>query len=73
MRWLLAPRWIVAHLVVFALAVVFVNLGLWQLGRLEDRRLANTVGESRFEAEPIDIDALLEGAGDDNESLEHRR
>ena len=55
------------------LATVFVNLGLWQLGRLEDRRLANTVGESRFEAEPIDIDALLEGAGDDNESLEYRQ
>jgi surfeit locus 1 family protein len=72
-RWLLAPRWLVAHIVVLVLATVFVNLGLWQLGRLEDRRLANTVGESRFEAEPIDIDALLEGAGDDNESLEYRR
>ena len=62
-----------AHLVVFALAVVFVNLGFWQLGRLEERRLANTVGESRFESEPVDLRTLLQGAGEEEESLEYRR
>lgn len=73
MRWLLAPRWLVAHVVVLILAIVFVNLGFWQLRRLEERRLANTVGESRFEAEPVDIGTIIEAAGDDEESLEYRR
>jgi len=59
--------------VVLILAIVFVNLGFWQLRRLEERRLANTVGESRFEAEPVDIGTLIEAAGDDEESLEYRR
>jgi surfeit locus 1 family protein len=59
--------------VVLILAIVFINLGFWQLRRLEERRVANTVGESRFEAEPVDIGTLIEAAGDDEESLEYRR
>jgi surfeit locus 1 family protein len=59
--------------VVLIVAIVFVNLGFWQLRRLEERRLANTVGASRFEADPVDIATLVESAGDDQESLEYRR
>lgn len=73
MRWLLSPRWVIAHVVVLTLAVVFVNLGLWQLRRLDERRLTNAVGESRFEATPVAIEELLVGAGDDIASLEFRR
>ncbi|MGH8915659.1 MAG: SURF1 family cytochrome oxidase biogenesis protein [Acidimicrobiia bacterium] len=73
MRWLLTPRWIFAHLVVLTLVVVFVNLGLWQLNRLEERRLANAVGESRYGEAPVDIEVLLSAAGGDVESLEYRR
>lgn len=62
-----------AHVVVLILAILFVNLGFWQLNRLEERRLVNAVGESRFAAEPVELGALLEGAGDDEESLEYRR
>ena len=70
---MLAPRWLIAHVVVLILAIVFVNLGFWQLRRLEERRVANTVGESRFEAEPVDIATLIDAAGDDEETLEYRR
>jgi len=63
----------VAHVVVVALAILFINLGFWQLRRLEERQLANTVGESRFEAEPVDVGLLLDSAGEDRESLEFRR
>ncbi|HSO49020.1 MAG TPA: SURF1 family protein [Acidimicrobiia bacterium] len=73
MRWLLSPRWVVAHIVVLALAVVFVNLGFWQLRRLDERRLTNQVGESRYAATPVDLAELLSAAGDDVESLEYRR
>lgn len=73
MRRLLTPRWVAAHLVVVALAILFVNLGLWQLSRLEERRVENMVGESRYAQEPEDLADLLEGADDDYQSLEFRR
>lgn len=73
MRALLTPRWIIAHVVVLAVSVGFVSLGLWQLSRLEERRLANTVGESRFEAEPVDVALLVSSAGSDLDSLSPHR
>ncbi len=73
MRWLLAPRWLLAHVVVLIVAVVFVNLGFWQLRRLEERRLDNAVGESRFETDPVDLVTVIGAAGEDVESLEYRR
>jgi surfeit locus 1 family protein len=72
-KWLLTPRWLVAHVVVVVLAVLFVSLGFWQLRRLDERRLDNTVGESRFAAEADDLGVLLDSAGEDRESLEFRR
>jgi surfeit locus 1 family protein len=72
LKWFLSPRWIIAHLVVVVVAVVFVNLGFWQLRRLDERRLANAVGESRFEADPTPIETLIAAAGDDLGSLEYR-
>lgn len=62
-----------AHIVVLILVVVFVNLGFWQLRRLEERRLTNAVGESRYEAAPVDLEVLLGASGDDVQSLEYRR
>ena len=35
------PRWIVGSIIVVVLVVVFVNLGLWQLRRLDERRAEN--------------------------------
>ncbi|MGH8948477.1 MAG: SURF1 family cytochrome oxidase biogenesis protein [Acidimicrobiia bacterium] len=70
---MLAPRWLVAHVVVVALAILFINLGFWQLRRLEERRLENTVGESRFEAEPDDLALLLDASGEEQDTLEFRR
>lgn len=46
---------------------------MWQLSRLEERRLANTVEESRFEAEPVDIAFLVSSAGPDLDSLSPHR
>ncbi len=54
-------------------AVVFVNLGFWQLRRLDERRLANAVGESRFGADPVPFETLIGAAGTDLDSLEYRR
>ncbi len=62
-----------AHVVVIVVAVVFVNLGFWQLRRLEERRTINAVGEARFESEPTVLGDLLVSAGDDLDSLEFHR
>ncbi len=63
----------VAHVVVVALAILFIYLGFWQLRRLEERQLENTVGESRFEAAPVDVGLMLDSAGEERDSLEFRR
>ena len=63
----------IANVVVLVLSVVFVSLGMWQLRRLEERRLANTVERSRFEAEPVDVGLLVPAAGADLDSLNHHR
>lgn len=66
------PKWIVATVVVLALSALFIRLGIWQLDRLEERRLTNEVGERRLEADPVDLSVLLEETGD-LDSLEYRR
>lgn len=49
---LLRPRWILAHVVVLAVAWSFVSLGLWQLRRLEEQDAANARIAARL-AEPV--------------------
>jgi cytochrome oxidase assembly protein ShyY1 len=46
----LSPAWIAGHLLVLVVAGVCVNLGLWQLGRLHDRRTENARIKSRIGA-----------------------
>jgi surfeit locus 1 family protein len=63
-RFLRSPRWI-AGIVIAVLAVVtFVNLGLWQLRRLDDRRTANVLIEAGMTAEPSELSALLREESD---------
>jgi cytochrome oxidase assembly protein ShyY1 len=45
--YLTKPRWLVGHVIVVAVAVLFVNLGFWQLRRLDERRHHNAVVLSR--------------------------
>ena len=40
-RFLLRPRWILTTLLVVAVVVTFVNLGFWQLRRLDERKAVN--------------------------------
>lgn len=70
---LLRPRWLVAHLLMLILVVVFVRLGFWQLDRHQERQLHNAVGERHFQAEPEPLSALIEAAGADLDSLVYRR
>lgn len=67
-----SPRWLAAHVLVLAVVVAFVNLGLWQLDRGAERRTENEVGAARIAAEPFDVAAAVDAAGDDVDSLEYR-
>lgn len=73
MKTLLTPRWVAAHVVVVVVAIVFVGLGFWQLDRLGEVRLENSVAMTRYQAPPESLDLLLSAAGDDTESLRFRR
>lgn len=69
----MTPRWVTAHIGVIVIAVVFVNLGFWQLRRLDDRQLENAVALSRYQSPPQDLESLVTAAGADLESLRYRR
>lgn len=66
------PRWIVGHVLVVGLAVLFVSLGLWQLRRLDDRRDTNAVVETRTALAPEPVDALVD-PGDAGDTLDDLR
>ena len=64
LRRFLSPRWILGHVVAVLLVVLLVNLGLWQLRRLDDRREANDRVTERSTLAPVPGSAGLFVAGD---------
>lgn len=65
-------RWAVATVVVLGLAILFVNLGLWQLRRHSERRIENQVMTQRMASDPVDLEVVLQAVGQDVGSLEYR-
>ena len=65
--------WIAGFLVVALTVVLFVNLGLWQMRRLDERKELNATIEARMEMEPIGLESLVAEVGLDPEELEYRR
>jgi cytochrome oxidase assembly protein ShyY1 len=58
-RFALRPRWILSHLFVLALVVTMVNLGFWQLRRLDQRRESNRVVKEHLAEPPVPLDELV--------------
>jgi cytochrome oxidase assembly protein ShyY1 len=58
-RFVLRPRWLLGHLVVIALVVLMVDLGLWQLRRLDGRKEVNATISAREKAPAAGLAALL--------------
>ena len=82
MRVLLAPRWVVAHILVVLIVAGCVSAGFWQLRRLEQRQATNDLIAERMALPPVPFEELLAqlpaGADTDPtaaavEDLEHRR
>src|SRR3954453_6353965 len=51
-RFVLRPRWLLSHLLIALLVVVMINLGFWQLRRLDERKADNAKIESN-EKRPV--------------------
>lgn len=52
-------RWLVLGVFVVALAIAFVNLGFWQLDRLDQRRARNDAVTAAEHAEPVEFAAVF--------------
>jgi cytochrome oxidase assembly protein ShyY1 len=72
-RFLLAPRWVVGHLLVAVTVITFVNLGFWQLRRLDERREYNTQVTRQLNAAPVALEDLVVDVGRNPAALEFRR
>lgn len=58
-RFLLKPRWILSHLFVFVTVVIMLNLGFWQLGRLDERKSANAIVTAAMDRQPEPLSSVL--------------
>jgi cytochrome oxidase assembly protein ShyY1 len=58
-RFALRGRWLVGHLVVLAIAVLFVRLGFWQLSKHHRRQETNAIVEARRSLPPVPIRDLM--------------
>ena len=65
--------WVVGFLIVALTVVLFGNLGLWQLRRLDDRKALNATIESQMVQDPVDLELLVAEVGPDPDALEYRR
>lgn len=70
-RFLLKPRWILSHLFVLVVVVVMINLGFWQLRRLDERRTANAEVTAAMHEPAVAIaTALPEGVASTPEQID---
>ncbi len=70
-RFLFTPRWLAFHALVVLAIVAMVNLGFWQLRRLDERRAFNAAVSSRVDLPPQPLDDVLL-AGADPHDIEWR-
>jgi cytochrome oxidase assembly protein ShyY1 len=61
---LVRPKWIGFHLLVILGIVTMVNLGFWQLRRLDERKAFNAEVEARYDAPPMPLDEALASVDD---------
>jgi surfeit locus 1 family protein len=60
------PAWIAGHVLAACLLVLFIVLGLWQLRRLDERRVDNALIEERAVVARVPVDELVAAADDDD-------
>ncbi len=63
MRRLVSLGWVASHVFALAMVVLMVNLGFWQLRRLDERRTSNAGIAAAMSQAPVDIAAHLDIRG----------
>ena len=58
-RFLLKPRWILSHIFVLVVVVIMINLGFWQLTRLDERKAANSIVTAAMDQPPLPLSTVL--------------
>lgn len=71
-RFLLHPRWLLSHLLVVALIVLMVNLGFWQLRRLDEKQARNALIEARMDEPVVAVEDLV-APGDGDAAVDQAR
>jgi cytochrome oxidase assembly protein ShyY1 len=64
-RFWLRPKWVVGHLLCLFLIVLFVNLGFWQLRRLDEKRDRNALIHARERTTPTTVSGALDGGAEE--------
>ena len=59
-RFLFRPKWIAFHVLVLAAVATMVNLGIWQLHRLDERRIDNADFVVQIEQAPVSLASVLD-------------
>ena len=73
-RFALRPKWILSHVFVLFMVVLFINLGFWQLSRLQEKKDRNARVQERTAEAVVDAGSLAEPGDFDRASgLEFRR
>ena len=62
------PRWLILATIVGLITLLFANLGLWQLRRLEERRFDNAVQSERRAADPVELEVAVSLSDDLDEA-----
>jgi cytochrome oxidase assembly protein ShyY1 len=70
-RFLFSPKWLGFHLLVIVLIVTMVNLGFWQLRRLDERKAFNRELSARIHEAPAPLGDVLT-PGTDPDAVEWR-
>jgi cytochrome oxidase assembly protein ShyY1 len=52
-------RWLVGHVIVLGLAVLFIRLGIWQLSRLHQEHVQEGKITTRLHSSPVPLDSLV--------------
>ncbi len=70
---LLSPKWIAFHLLVFGSIALMIWLALWQLRRLDERQAFNATVTERIDEPPVPFDELLPLTRTDPAAVEWRQ
>ena len=59
-RFALRPKWLLSHVLILILIVVMINLGFWQLRRLDEKKTYNRSVQANESLAAVPVESLLQ-------------